>query len=81
MAVANALAESPVIEVGGHMVPQSEVVMICEFTGEVHDEGSFLDLTDPDIVRKGPVIELKKIFVRDDSIFHALLPSGPSIKY
>ena len=45
MAVANALADSPVIEVGGHMVPQSEVVMICEFTGELHDEGSFLDLT------------------------------------
>ena len=36
MAVANALADSPVIEVGGHMVPQSEVVMICEFTGELH---------------------------------------------
>ncbi len=81
MAVANALANSPVIEVGGHMVPESEVVMICEFTGELHDEGSFLDLTEtPDIVRKGPVIKIKKIFVRDDSIFHALLPSGPEHK-
>jgi len=81
MAVANALADSPVIDVGGHMVPESEVVMICEFTGETHDEGSFLDLTEtPDIVRKGPVIKIKKIFVRDDSIFHALLPSGPEHK-
>jgi 2,5-furandicarboxylate decarboxylase 1 len=81
MAVANALADSPIIEVGGHMVPESEVVMICEFTGELHDEGSFLDLTEtPDIVRKGPVIEIKKIFVRDDSIFHVLLPSGPEHK-
>ncbi|OIR20987.1 MAG: hypothetical protein BEU01_03140, partial [Marine Group III euryarchaeote CG-Epi4] len=81
MAVANALADSPVIKVGGHMVPQSEVVMICEFTGELHDEGSFLDLTEtPDIIRKGPVIKIKKIFVRDDSIFHALLPSGPEHK-
>lgn len=81
MAVANALADSPIIEVGGHMVPESEVVMICEFTGDLHDEGSFLDLTEtPDIVRKGPVIEIKKIFVRDDSIFHALLPSGPEHK-
>ena len=81
MAVANALAESPIIEVGGHMVPESEVVMICEFTGDLHDEGSFLDLTEtPDIVRKGPVIKIKKIFVRDDSIFHALLPSGPEHK-
>ena len=66
MAVANALADSPIIEVGGHMVPESEVVMICEFTGELHDEGSFLDLTEtPDIIRKGPVIEIKKIFVRE----------------
>jgi UbiD family decarboxylase len=55
--------------------------MICEFTGETHDEGSFLDLTEtPDIIRKGPVIKIKKIFVRDDSIFHALLPSGPEHK-
>ena len=81
MAVANALANSPIVDVGGHMVPQSEVVMICEFTGETHDEGSFLDLTEtPDIIRKGPVIKIKKIFVRDDSIFHALLPSGPEHK-
>ena len=81
MAVANALADSPVIEIGGHLVPESEVVMICEFTGKLHDEGSFLDLTEtPDIIRKGPVIKIKKIFVRDDSIFHALLPSGPEHK-
>ena len=81
MAVANALAYSPVIEIGGHMVPESEVVMICEFTGQLHNEGSFLDLTEtPDIIRKGPVIEIKKIFIREDSIFHALLPSGPEHK-
>jgi 2,5-furandicarboxylate decarboxylase 1 len=81
MAVANALADSPVIEIGGHLVPESEVVMICEFTGKLHDEGSFLDLTEtPDIIRKGTVIKIKKIFVRDDSIFHALLPSGPEHK-
>ena len=37
MAVANALADSPVIELAGHTIPQSEVVMICEFTGELHE--------------------------------------------
>ena len=38
--------------------------MICEFTGETHDEGSFLDLTEtPDIVRKGPVIKIKNILM------------------
>ena len=81
MAVANALADSPVIELGGHKIPQSEVVMICEFTGEMHDEGPFVDLTDtPDIIRQQHVVKIKHIFIRDDSVFHALLPSGPEHK-
>ena len=81
MAVANALANSPVIEIAGHVIPQSEVVMICEFTGEMHDEGPFVDLTEtPDIIRKQPVARIKRIFIRDDSVFHALLPSGPEHK-
>ena len=81
MAVANALAYSPVIELAGHTIPQSEVVMICEFTGEMHDEGPFVDLTDtPDIIRQQHVAKIKRIFIRDDSVFHALLPSGPEHK-
>ena len=81
MAVANALADSPVIELAGHIIPQSEVVMICEFTGEMHDEGPFVDLTDtPDIIRQQHVAKIKRIFIRDDSVFHALLPSGPEHK-
>ncbi len=81
MAVANALADSPVIELAGHSIPQSEVVMICEFTGEMHDEGPFVDLTEtPDIIRKQPVARIKRIFIRDDSVFHVLLPSGPEHK-
>jgi len=81
MSVANALAESPVIEIAGHVIPQSEVVMICEFTGDVHDEGPFVDLTEtPDIIRKQPVARIKRIFIREDSVFHALLPSGPEHK-
>ena len=81
MAVANALADSPVIELGGHKIPQSEVVMICEFTGEMHNEGPFVDLTDtPDIIRQQHVVKIKRIFIRDDSVFHALLPSGPEHK-
>ncbi len=81
MAVANALADSPVIELAGHSIPQSEVVMICEFTGETHDEGPFVDLTEtPDIIRQQPVAKIKRIFIREDSVFHALLPSGPEHK-
>jgi len=81
MAVANALTNSPVIELAGHLIPQSEVVMICEFTGEKHNEGPFVDLTEtPDIIREQPVARIKRIFIRDDSVFHALLPSGPEHK-
>ncbi|MCH2418175.1 MAG: UbiD family decarboxylase, partial [Candidatus Poseidoniia archaeon] len=81
MAIANALGAAPLIEVGGHTVPQSELVMVCEFTGEMADEGPFLDLTETrDIVRSQPVVRLKRLFLRDDSIFHALLPGGPEHK-
>ena len=55
--------------------------MGCEFTGEMADEGPFLDRTETrDIVRSQPVVRLKRLFLRDDSIFHALLPGGPEHK-
>ncbi len=77
LAISNALHETQVIELGGHVVPQSEIVMIMELTGEMHDEGPFLDLTEtPDIVRKQRVARVKRIFARPDSIFHGLLPGG-----
>jgi UbiD family decarboxylase len=77
LAIANALAPTPVIELGGHTVPVSEIVMLCEMTGELHDEGPFLDLTETvDIVRKQKVCRVRKIFVRKNPVFHALLPGG-----
>ena len=46
-------------------------------TGELHNEGPFLDLTEtPDIVRKQPVARIKKIYIRPGAYFHALLPGG-----
>lgn len=73
--IANALCPSPVISLSGHTVPESEIVMICEFTGEQADEGPFLDLTETfDIVRKQPVARVKKIFAKTGAGFHALLP-------
>lgn len=75
--IANALAEISLIELDGHKVPESEIVMIAEMTGETHDEGPFLDLTEtPDIVRKQQVARIKKIFAKKDPIYHALLPGG-----
>lgn len=77
LSMAKALAETDLMELAGHKVPQSEIIMIAEMTGEEHDEGPFLDLTEtPDIVRKQRVARVKRIFVKKDPIYHALLPGG-----
>jgi UbiD family decarboxylase len=75
--IANSLYKTDLIELGGHLVPKADIVMIAEMTGEEADEGPFLDLTEtPDIVRKQRVARVKKIFVRKNPMFHALLPGG-----
>ncbi len=75
--IANALGETKLMELGGHKVPETEIVLIAEVTGKKAKEGPFLDLTEtPDIVREERVFRIKKIFVRKDSMFHALLPGG-----
>ena len=77
LGIANALKETNLIEVGGHKVPEAEIIMIAEITNEMHDEGPFLDLTEtPDIVRKQKVAKIKKIFTKKNPVFHALLPGG-----
>lgn len=77
LAIANAIKESPVMEIEGHTVPQSEIVLLCEMTGELHEEGPFLDLTETvDIVRKQRVARVKRLYLRKDSLYHALLPGG-----
>lgn len=77
LAIANALKESTVMEIDGHIIPRSEIILLCEMTGELHAEGPFLDLTETvDIVRKQRVAMVKKIYLRKDSLYHALLPGG-----
>jgi 2,5-furandicarboxylate decarboxylase 1 len=75
--MANALSEIKLIEFDGHKVPESEIVMIAEVTGEEHDEGPFVDLTETlDIVRKQRVAKIKKIFMKKNPTYHSLLPGG-----
>jgi UbiD family decarboxylase len=75
LAIADALARTRLVELDGHVVPPSEIVMICSFTGGMADEGPFLDLTETfDVVRSQPVARVEKIFVRENALFHALLP-------
>jgi UbiD family decarboxylase len=77
LSIANALAQTNLIELDGHKVPRAEIVMIAEMTGEQHKEGPFLDLTEtPDIVREQRVAVIKKIFIKKNASFHALLPGG-----
>ncbi len=77
MAIANALEPTPLIEVDGHIVPEAEIIMIAEFTGERADEGPFLDLTEtPDIVRSQRVARIKAIHAKPGAMFHGLLPGG-----
>ncbi len=75
--IANAIAPTRFSMIDGHVVPDSEFVMIAEITEELHDEGKFIDLTGTyDIVRKQPVVKVKKIFAKQNPIYHALLPGG-----
>jgi UbiD family decarboxylase len=77
LALANALRETPLIELGGFKVPESEIVMEVELAEGEQDEGPFLDLTETlDIVRKQRVFKIKEIYTREDSMFHGLLPGG-----
>jgi UbiD family decarboxylase len=77
MAIANALAPTSLVKLGLHTVPKAEIVIVMEFTGEMRDEGPFVDLTETvDIVRQQRVARVKQILVRKDAVFHALLPGG-----
>ena len=77
LAIANALYPFPMVEIDGLVAPQSEIIMIAEITDEKHDEGPFLDLTETfDIVRKERVAKIKKIYAKENAIYHALLPGG-----
>ena len=77
MAIANSLEPTPLIELEGHTVPEAEIVIIAEFTGERADEGPFLDLTEtPDIIRSQRVARIKAIHAKSEAMFHGLLPGG-----
>jgi UbiD family decarboxylase len=77
LGIANAMAKTDLIELGGHKVPEAETVMIAEMTDDAHDEGPFVDLTETfDIVRKQRVAKIKRVFVKENPLFHALLPGG-----
>jgi UbiD family decarboxylase len=80
--IANAIKPIRILDFEGHLVPDAEIVMLAEFTGEWVNEGPFLDLTEtPDLVRSQRVARIKRIFVKDKPIFQAILPGGLEHKH
>ena len=65
----------------GVRVPDAEIVLYGWITPEKTAEGPFVDISGTyDSVRQQPVIELEGMAVKDDFIYHALLPSGAEHK-
>jgi UbiD family decarboxylase len=58
--------------------PDCEILLEGEILPhERADEGPFVDLTDTyDVVRKEPVIKLRKMHYKKDPIYHAIMPAG-----
>ncbi len=59
-------------------VPDAEIILEGKLlAGERADEGPFVDLTDTyDVVRQEPVIELDKMHLKKNAIYHSILPAG-----
>ena len=77
---AAALRGSPVELVpleNGVLVPHAEIVLEGYITEERAPEGPFVDITGTrDLVRQEPVIRITKMMMRNESIYHGLLPAG-----
>jgi len=60
------------------LVPcESEFVLEGRITSELADEGPFIDLSrTSDKVRKQPILEIDKIYFRENPIFRTILPGG-----
>lgn len=80
LAIAHALAPTPLARcrtVDLEVPAQCEAVLEGRITGQLADEGPFIDLTETwDVVRQQPVIEIDCITHRRAPIYHALLPGG-----
>lgn len=62
----------------GLLVPAfAEYIFEGRVTKEVHDEGPFVDITGTvDPIRKQPVVEIDRIYHRDDPMFQIILPGA-----
>ncbi|MHA1859616.1 MAG: UbiD family decarboxylase [Candidatus Asgardarchaeia archaeon] len=65
-------------ETGIRVPSHAEIVMEGKILHDSEaEEGPFVDITGTyDIVRKQPVVEVERIYMREGALYHALLPSG-----
>ncbi len=65
------------IENGISVPAEAEYVLQGRITKKEDKEGPFVDITSTyDKIRQQPVVEIDKVYRRDDAVFHALLPGG-----
>lgn len=67
-----------VYDLDGLLVPAgAELVLEGELTGELAEEGPFVDLTGTlDGVRQQPVLRVDRLYHRDGLLYHVVLPGG-----
>lgn len=82
MEVANAFnngnLELVELEKSGLKVPKADIIFEGKIlAGERAKEGPFVDLTDTyDVVREEPVIKLNYMYIKNNAMYHAILPAG-----
>jgi UbiD family decarboxylase len=75
---ASILGGLQVVDLGGLLIPaQTELVLEGRFTGELAEEGPFVDLTGTlDGVRQQPVLQIDRFYHRPDFLYHTIVPGG-----
>ena len=80
MDVANAFkgGELELIKCGDLNVPQADIILEGKISvTETVAEGPFVDLTDTyDIIRDQPIINLETMHIKNDAVYHAIIPAG-----
>lgn len=65
----------------GIRVPDAEIILYGWMTGELAEEGPFVDISGTyDPIRMQPVIELEGMHLKENFIYHGLVPAGAEHK-
>ena len=80
MDVANAFkgGDLELIKCGDLNVPRADIILEGKISvSETVPEGPFVDLTDTyDIIRDQPIINLETMHIKNDAVYHAIIPAG-----